>query len=347
MFGRFRPKALALIASAIFAALSAADAGEPFTYAVGRRLLAQSGEPAASGEQPVLRGNLTELPINDPYKIRVNGTVFGQWTDLDHRGAYNRPDELSASVFGGGIGADRKIASRSMIGLRIGGTTIDVRPDNPGDSQYISNYYGLCRLGLEGDLWHWDFSVGAGGNQSDNQRTLGGVSGAAGSTSVSRSLSQIQWNYQTELGMHLKSGYTKIAPFLGFRSILLGQGDESDIPIDQRSLFPVESGQSYRAFLGSRFSWDYATYIAVLKPSIWGMWAHEFGDSGLLTTSDTSEFPVAWRCGGCELPRDRAILGVGIAAALRNMVDLWFHYDADFSASYQSHAITAGANIKY
>ena len=77
------------------------------------------------------------------------------------------------------------------------------------------------------------------------------------------------------------------------------------------------------------------------------MWAHEFGDSDLLTTADESEFPVAWRYDGCELPRDRAILGVGVAAALRNMVDLWFHYDADFSSSYRSHAITAGANIKY
>ncbi|MBQ3454351.1 MAG: hypothetical protein IJG25_05735, partial [Thermoguttaceae bacterium] len=94
MFGRFRPKAPALIVLAIFAALSTAAADEPFTYAVGQRLLEQIRRPISSGEETVLRGNLTELPINDPYKIRVNGTLFGQWTDLDRRGEFNRPDGL-------------------------------------------------------------------------------------------------------------------------------------------------------------------------------------------------------------------------------------------------------------
>ena len=282
--------------------------------------------------EPLIRANLSELAIDDPYRLRAVGTMYGEWGALD---GDRNADGFSTGVFGGSLGADRKLGKRVLAGLHAEAASINIDPNNPRYDASVSSIAGLGRMSLFGDLWYWDLSLGIGQNRNHNELA----------DASSLRYTQNQWNYWTELGMKFRSGYTKIEPFLGFRAIYLSGEDSS--PFGDPGAFSTESGNSYRTMLGSRFSWDYSTYIARIKPSLWGMWVHEYGDGDLFTTSDRLDFPVAWRFADYRYPRNRVILGGGVAAALRNMVDLWLHYDANFPGHYSAHTLSAGVNIKY
>lgn len=290
----------------------------------------------ADGEEttapPLIRANLSELAIDDPYRLRAVGSMYGEWGSLDGN---RNADGFSTGVFGGSLGVDRKLGKRVLAGLHAEAASINIDPEDARFDGSVSSIAGLGRMSLFGDLWYWDLSLGIGQNQ--NQNTLSG--------GPSLRYTQNQWNYWTELGMKFRSGYTKIEPFLGFRAIYLS--GEEPLPPSAPGAFSTDSGNSYRTMLGSRFSWDYSTYIARIKPSLWGMWVHEYGDGDLFTTSDRLDFPVAWHFADDRYPRNRVIFGGGVAAVLRNMVDLWLHYDANFAGRYSAHTLSAGVNVKY
>ncbi len=308
-------------------------ANEPVEETV---LFSSSEENPSLDSSILFRGNLTEFKIEDPYHLRANGRLFGEWSHLEGRD-YQFQDGFSSSAFGGSLGIDKKLGPSVIIGGRLGGTTIKIDPENPDYDALISNIFGVGNLGLSGDLWYWDFSLGVGRNKNRNEKK---------SEHYRTSFHQTQWNYGTELGTKIRSGYTKIEPYISFRYSALSDG-ENDPFLGEDPLFSSDSTQSYKSALGVRFAWDYATFIAHLKPTIWGAWSHEYGDKELFVTNDQGDFPLLWRHGDYTLARDHGQLGVGVAAALRNMVDLWLNYNADFANRYNSHSLFLGTNIKY
>ena len=194
-----------------------------------------------------------------------------------------------------------------------------------------------------GELWYWDFSLGAARNQN---RASGPVEGETrdGKKNVT------QMNYQTEIGLKVKSGFTNIEPFLGVRCVTLSDGGVDFSSMKSRFSFSNSSDaglDSCRTLLGSRFSWEYATYVSTIRPFLRGIWVHEYGDENVYMTSDTLLLPIAGEFGGLTFPRDRAVLGVGVTAALRDMVDLYFDYNSTFAEEMTVYSINGGFNVKY
>ena len=284
----------------------------------------------------ILRGNFSSLKIS-PFTWRAVGDVYGEWGNWEGSGS-GTACGFSSAVFGGSVGADRQFGKNVIAGFKIGGADIAL---NPEDSRYdgsLSSFHGLVHIDLSGNLWYGNFGVGVGQNR--NRFQFPEVRGIG-----SDRREGTQWNYETEIGLRVRRGYTKIEPFFGMRYINLDGARGELAPRDSYS--GEDGASSLRSLFGSRFHWEYATYIATLKPSLWGLWVHEYDDRNLLSTNDLLDFPVVWRFGDHQMPRDRMILGVGMAAALRDMVDLWMRYDSAFSGNYSAYTLSAGVNVKY
>lgn len=299
-----------------------------------------SGWPTEStgAATSIYRGNLSDLKIA-PFQLRCVGTLYGEWGSLDDDGDGANAG-FKTGVFGGSLGADRLFGNNVLLGVHAHGASVDIKPNDPDYDGSVTSVSGLARMSLFENLWYWDFAIGVGQNRYEN------VCPSTGGTR-SRNQTATQWNYASELGMKFRSGFTKIEPFIGVRWLWL----DGDIPVfsEKTTVFDQSDNKadSVRTFLGSRFSWEYATYTATFKPSLWGMWVHEFADEDLFTTNDSLELPVAWRFGNSSMPRDRMILGVGTAAALRDMVDLWIHYDTNIAGRYTSYTLSTGIHVKY
>lgn len=329
----FRSAWVWLALTPLFAAPTATLSADDGAFLFSELFVVAESAPSDVENPPLLRANLSELKIDDPYRLRAVGTMYGEWACREGSGT-GSAGGFSTGVFGGSLGVDRKLGKSVLAGLHAASATLNLEPDDARFDGSVSSVAGLAQMSLFGDLWYWDLSFGLGENK--NRDDFAGES---------LRFTQTQWNYWSELGMKFRSGYTKIEPFLGFRYIYLS--DESGSRFVDTGYFSADSGNSYRTMLGSRFSWDYTTYIARVKPSLWGMWVHEYGNGDIFTTSDQLDFPVAWRYADHNLPRDRMILGGGVAAQLRNMIDLWLHYDANFSGGYNAHTLSTGVNLKY
>lgn len=296
----------------------------------------ETSKTADDPAETILRGNFSSLKIT-PFAWRAVGNLYGEWSSLDGSGS-GTASGFSSAVFGGSIGADRQFGKNIIAGFKLGGTDIALAPDDSRYDGTVSSFHGLADIELAGNLWFWNLGVGVGQNRNRFEFPVG-----EGTGSVKRTATQ--WNYQTELGLRFRRGYTKIEPFFGMRYINLDGAPGDLAPND--SILSDDIVGSVRSMAGSRFHWEYATYIATLKPSLWGAWVHEYNDRNVFTTIDTLDFPVAWRIGDHRLPADRVILGAGMAAALRDMADIWLRYDSTLSANYSAYTISAGVNLKY
>lgn len=320
-------------------ATESASFSSPFSFS--SPLFFSSPAPPSPVFSEIVRGNFGDLKIA-PFQFRCVGTVFGEWGDFAHesQGAIGLNRGFKTGVWGGTLGADRLFGENLILGIHAQAGRIDIDPEDASYDGGITSVGGLFRMTIVGSLWYADFSLGAARNRNEASFPING-----GRAAAKKNITQM--NYQTELGLKAKSGFTKIEPFIGFRYINLSDGGIEMAPTDSPFLLSGSGPHSTRSLIGSRLLWEYATYIATVKPSIRGMWVHEYGDKSVFMTSDTLLFPIAGEFGNRTFPRDRAVLGVGVSAALRDMVDLYFDYSSAFASEAVTYSIMGGLNVKY
>lgn len=289
----------------------------------------------------VVRGNFSTLDIA-PFRFRVVGTGYGEWGDYtkDPQPGSDQNRGFKTSVFGGALGGDWLITENCLAGLFAHAGRVGVDPEDVDFDGGVNSIGGLARIGLFGTRWYWDASVGVAANQNKAEFMWNGYECTA-----KKDLTQM--NYQTELGLKLNSGFTKIEPFAGFRYITLSAGGLESFRSAAQKPKLDETPYSARSLLGSRFAWEYASCVATIRPSLQGIWVHEFGDTTVFTTDDTLLFPIAGEYNGQTFPRDRAVLGTGVSAALRDMVDLFFNYSCSYAPDAVSYSVSGGFHVKY
>ena len=302
----------------------------------------------------IVRGNFGTLEIA-PFRFRVVGTSFGQWADRTWEeysmedllnGADPIGDSLKRNIkrgfkscaWGETLGADWLLTENSLIGFHAVNVNLDIDPEEYGYDGSLTSVGGLARFSYSETRWYWDLSLGVARNRNRAEKNLPGAS-------LNEKRNVTQMNYQTELGLKLSSGFTHIEPFVGARYITLSAGGFN--PFDDSAYDDSRTPQSARLFVGSRFSWEYATPLATIRPQLKGIWAHEFGDETVFTTDDTFLFPIAAEFGGETFPRDHAILGTGISAQLRDMVDLFCDYSYVIAPDNVSYSVSGGFHVKY
>ncbi|MBQ1277526.1 MAG: autotransporter outer membrane beta-barrel domain-containing protein, partial [Thermoguttaceae bacterium] len=140
---------------------------------------------------------------------------------------------------------------------------------------------------------------------------------------------------------------TRIEPLIGLRVLTLQEPTDAERRLASNGRPNDYADASYRLKLGSRFSWEYATHLATLKPYLTATWAHEFGDRALYAVGENTPFPIAYRYARHKMARDRLDLGGGVDAALRDTVDVFFRYDVEFAKEYSNYLFYAGFHKKF
>ncbi|MDO5581649.1 MAG: autotransporter outer membrane beta-barrel domain-containing protein [Planctomycetia bacterium] len=289
------------------------------------------------------RGDLSKLPI-EPFQSRITGSAFGQWSSLDGAQREGSQSGFDTSVFGGSLGQDLRLAQQALWGYSFHGTSIQLKPKDSRYDGSVSSFAGDLHMSVHDTLWHLDFLIGYGRNNNRN-------SFAENSLFQENRFNLSQWNYEADAGIKLERGFLCIEPFLGIHFSTLNGSDgnvSSASALKNAGLARSEgSGTSARMILGSKFSWEYNTYLGRIIPEMKGAWIREFCDHDLFTTEEFSGFPVLWRFAENQWSADRLLLNAGISLALRDSMDLYFQYNTMITSRYYSTTIYGGFNKKF
>lgn len=286
---------------------------------------------------PIIRGGyVSNLPIT-PFRGRVFVYADGSWGKQAEQNADPLASGFAVATFGGGVGQDWRLSKNAIWGFGFQGRNVELDPDAAIYESEIDSFAGFLRLSLFGPLWRLDLSIGAAQNR--NEQNLG--------FDDANDYSSTQWNYEAEFGVRFDKGYTRVEPLVNLRVLTLQEPAEAERRFVALGRPGDYSDASYRLKLGSRFSWEYATHLATLKPYLTATWAHEFGDRALYTVGENTPFPVVYRYARHKMARDRLDLGGGVDAALRDTVDLFFRYDVEFAKEYSNYLFYAGFHKKF
>lgn len=290
-----------------------------------------------SQTSPIIRGGyISNLPIT-PFRGRVFAYADGSWGKQAEQNSDPFASGFAVASFGGGVGQDWRLSKNAIWGIGFQGRNIQLDPDAQICDSEIDSFAGFLRLSLFGPLWRLDLSIGAAKNWNEQRLNNKDVT----------KYSSTQWNYEAEFGVRFDKGYTRVEPLVNVRVLTLQEPAEAERRFVLHGRAGDYSDASYRLKFGSRFSWEYATHLATLKPYLTATWAHEFGDRALYTVGENTPFPVVYRYARHKMARDRLDLGGGVDAALRDTVDLFFRYDVEFAKEYSNYLFYAGFHKKF
>ena len=293
--------------------------------------------PPTVPSAPIVRGGyLSSLPI-EPFRGRAFAYADASWGKQAEQSDDPFASGFNVASFGGGVGQDWRLTKNAIWGAGIQGRNIQLDPAKSIYESEIDSLAGFLRLSLFGPLWRLDLSIGAAQNWNEQ---------SFGAKDVTK-YSSTQWNYEAEFGVRFDKGYTRVEPLVSVRVLTLSEPAEAERRLVAFGRPDDYADASYRLKLGSRFSWEYATHLATLKPYLSATWAHEFGDRALYTVGENSPFPIAYRFARHKMARDRLDLGGGVDAALRDTVDVFFRYDVEFAKEYTNYLFYAGFHKKF
>lgn len=299
----------------------------------------RSSVPFLDPDSTIYRAaGVSDLAIK-PYRGRFFGRINGAWGAQEGQGNDVDSGGFEVRSWGGGIGQDWTLTSNLIWGYGLQTNEIKISPERK--TSYEANYdvlAGYLQLGVFDQLWHFDVAIGASENWQ-TQRML--------STLKKNKVTSNQRNYEAEFGARFDKGYTRIEPRVNFRVISLSEPRNAESFLAS-SFMPSEfSDASYRLRIGSRFSWEYETFLATFKPYLSADWGREFGNKTIYTIGDSSRYPVAYRFGKHKAARDRLDLGGGVDVSLHHCCDVYMRYDVEFAKEYVDYLGDAGVNIKF
>ncbi|MBR4832924.1 MAG: autotransporter outer membrane beta-barrel domain-containing protein, partial [Thermoguttaceae bacterium] len=278
---------------------------------------------------------LSNLPIV-PFRGRFFAYADASWGSQDEQNESPYASGFKVASFGGGVGQDWRLTKNAIWGYGFQGRNIQITPDAAIYESEIDSFAGFLHMSMFGPLWRLDLSIGAGKSWN-----------AQSSVFDVLKYSSTQWNYEAEFGVRFDKGYTRVEPLVNFRVMTLQEPSDAERRLVLLGRPSDYSDASYRLKLGSRFSWEYATRLATLKPFLTATWNHEFGDRALYVGGENTPFPILYRYAKHRMARDRLDLGGGVDAALRDTVDVFFRYDVEFAKEYANYLFYAGFHKKF
>lgn len=290
-------------------------------------------------EFPIVRASDLSVLAIDPYRGRVFGYGLASWGVQEAQGTIADLGGFDVGSYGGALGQDWSLTKYFIwgYGVQATQTELEAKSARAYDSK-IDATSAFLHMSVYDALWHIDLRYGASRNW-ETQSSL--ISGAQ------QKFAATEWFFETEMGARFDQGYTRIEPRFNFRVLSLIEPNTAERFITSKSNKSDFSGNSFRLKLGSRFSWEYATMLGVLKPYINVDWSHEFGDRLIYTIDDQALAPVAYRFGAHKMARDKMDLGAGFDYALRDTFDVYMRYDVEVAHYYSDYLFFAGFNKKF
>jgi fibronectin-binding autotransporter adhesin len=271
-------------------------------------------------------------------------TGYGAWMSTAASGGGLA---VRATLGGGAIGADYRLAPDALIGLTIGygstNSTMSATGDNARQSLYQFATYGGMTFGR----LYVDGLVGAGFAEGTMTRDLS-VPGLAASAKGSQHGPLVFGAIETGARYELPAGFG-ITPFAGLDASSVRQDAFSETSVSPLALsVATQSTTSIRSHLGVRLSNDMTVGTVPVFAEVSIAWAHEFADVARPVTAGFTAVPTAsFTVHGAPAARDQAQVGVTALVRLSEAARLFMRYDGSYGGGQIVNAARGGLRITW
>ncbi|MGD9638192.1 MAG: autotransporter outer membrane beta-barrel domain-containing protein [Alphaproteobacteria bacterium] len=269
------------------------------------------------------------------------GQFFGFTADQSQR---NGIEGYDADTQGFAVGADKEVNENLTLGLALSYalTNINNKGVLSSNGSDIDSYGVVLYGNQKFDKMYVEGSLGYSYHDFDNNRL---VNVGAINQNLTSNYGANEYTVSVETGMPIDFEKAIVTPVAGIRYSHLNQDGYSEA--GGSAALKVESREtdSIKSKLGAKLARNFDIDAGVLTPEVRLSWMHEFGDDQIDTTSKYVAGGTSFTTNGMSLPKDAAVIGLGVTLAKKDNWSFLADYDAELKSDYTSHAGTI--QVKY
>jgi fibronectin-binding autotransporter adhesin len=256
---------------------------------------------------------------------------------------------VSYSTAGGAFGVDYRLTPSLLIGLSAGYARTDASINVIGGSDTVdSSSFGLYS-GYRSGPFYAIGSLGYAYNDQTVKRVVA-VSGLATSTATASPHAD-QFLSAAEIGYDLKVRYgITVTPLAGVQATVISQEGYTESGAGALDLtVGSKTTNSVRALAGARIAKSFALGAGqAITFESHAAWAHELTSDDRAVSAQFAAAPgTGFIVDGARPKRDSAVVEVGVAAPLSNMLSLYLRYDGDLNGSDDAHGVSGGLRLSW
>jgi uncharacterized protein with beta-barrel porin domain len=290
-----------------------------------------SSDAATDGE--LWLGNDLRFPVDDTrWRIFFRGFGYSMQQGI------NKAGSVDAWSAGGSIGYERTFGRNWIAGVTIGGNGNKYKyqqVEATDVSAMFTSFYGR----IETRRAFLMFETGYGYNDLS-----GNVTYAADTYSFKRGTNQ--WHGNVSCGCWWENGFSKFEPFADIQFTVLDEQPYTDEGVTNIYHYGQSNTRS-TLHAGLRYSWQHASQLAYITPTLYGGLAHELTDTDIFAAGAYNAVPTAYRINGIQPTQDRFFIGGGLTYSMRRRLDIYFRYTSEIAKGYGSHSFLAGMNWNF
>lgn len=271
-----------------------------------------------------VRAEELRLPM-DQAKMRLVFEGDGAFTHLGDDGGNSG---FKSTLGGGRLAVVRKLTPTWGISGGFGGYGGTLRGNDTNSAQRNFTAYQFT-MKSESKwrqlVFHTDFGYTP---QNGKEKT------AADSLNYSAD----QFDFGASVRMPTELGFSTLEPILGFRQMILHESFTQNFSRDHSPL---------TLCLGGRYTYRYATPLALILPGLEAYWQHDFSPGNAVILSSINHILPAITYRNTQPPNDRIQLGAGIATRMGRSLDLALRYSVHIGSNWGNHGIIAAMNWNF
>jgi outer membrane autotransporter protein len=246
--------------------------------------------------------------------------------------------------YGGALaGIDRKLSDSVSLGLFGGYAEPRYDQDGASGSTHSESYQAGTYGRFQEGAWHVDGTASYARQNSDTSRlvTVGPLNRLA-----TGSFDGSSWAAHVEAGYSFGTG-ASLQPMASLSWLRQTQDAYDERGAGALNLrVPDQHAESLRSMVGARALRAFQSGGSQWTLEGHAAWAHEFRDPVAVTAALAGDPTAAiFTAAGPGLPRDSAVIGVGIAAEIKHNLRFYADLNTEFNGRERSYAL--GAGLRY
>jgi fibronectin-binding autotransporter adhesin len=244
------------------------------------------------------------------------------------------------------FGYDRKVSDGATVGV-FGGYAEPRYNQDAATSSARTKTYQLGGYGrLNSGAWHVDGAVSYARNSTDTSRvvTVGALNRVAAGSFKGDTVA-----VHVETGYTIKASGFEVQPLAALSWVRQTQNAYSETGAGALNLLlPDQHQQSLRSTLGLRSLIPFQAGGTTAVFEARAAWAHEFNNTRSINARLAGD-PAAsvFTVSGPSLPRDTAVVGVGIAAQASRNLRLYADVNGEFNGSERAGTLSVGLRYQW
>lgn len=288
----------------------------------------------AGGSASGMRGMLEPVAV-------ARARPYGLWMQaFAQRGEQDSTSEITGYGFdlaGMAIGLDHRFADTFSAGVSLGRVHSNVTSDVPTDASDIDSYllalYGNYTRGQA----YLNGTLSAGNTRYDSRRAI--VIGSS-TTPISSRHDANGIALGVGGGALLRAGDGWIDPFLNFRYTQLKEDAFTESGSGVGLAVEARTTEAFVSELGVRWTQAYpARNNALWAPELGVSWLHDFSGKRVISAAYLDAPDAAFAIEGQPVPRDAALLRVGVTYRAGNGFTSFLRYTAELRSGYVAQGV--------